>query len=552
MKKGLFLSALVMLTIHGGAEAQQLANPGTSPSNPLAILSVPDTRAIERGLDASTFGNALAARFGTGWQGAELAEVRRSLSTVSESLGIDMQPGAFLTDQVQAFDLYVVEVDGVENYLISARMREPGVGTRIVDRIREEATGASGVSGGFRADTVVERAVPKGRTVYLPAFEIYFANLESGALLYSTNQKVLESALADDGRAMFTSAYFERFGKGLGETEGQPWMLGEVRRLAPLLASVTGISPLALDMALPESAGIRLSMGPDRVELVAFTPQEEIKGDARRYALAAPPPALVSTAQGIPSKALVSFATEHFDGIWFLDSVLGAVDRLPGRTGTAQSVSTALDKSRSDLGFDPRTDFMAALGPGLAIFVSELKPAADPLSPPEKVEATLVAGVRDMTRFTRVVKLLEERLSPPPPAPKGSETPAPPKNPIRTEEFDGVRIRSVAEPPVAWALTDTRFIVGTSPSAVKDALEVISNPSTSLTETADFKAAAAAQDPTQTSVLAFSGRQLADLFTTLPPEWATVVRSAEFVSVATAYRPEGAKTQVTILTSPAK
>jgi len=553
MKKAVLLTGLMSVMMPAMISAQSLAVPGVSPSNPLAILTVPETSIAMKGIEGSAFGRAMLARHAAFWASPQNAAARDQFAATSQTLGIDLTPPRFLVDQVKGFDLYVVEIDSFQNYVLALQMRDPAVADKVLGHITQEAAGASGVSGGFRADTVVERTVTKGRTIYLPAFEMYFADLEGGILVYSTNQKALESALSDDGRAMFTSAYFDRFSKGLPKNETAPWMLGELDRLSPIISSVTGLPDFVTAQILPPSGATQLAAGVDRLEITTFIPQTELKGEPRRYALAAPPASRVAFSDMVPANPLVGYATAHFDGIAFLDAALAMIDSLPGRAGTGEKVNKGLEESRGELGFDPRTDLLATLGPDMAIYLSEFTPAEDPTGMPKAFSGVFVAGVRDEARFTRIVKLLEERLSPPPPTPKSKDEPAPtPVNPIQTEQFQGIAIRSVASPPVSWALTSDRFYVGTSTVAIKEAIDVAADPAKAQTSTDSWKVASAVQDASRTSVLGASGSRFASLFPTLPAEWQAVLTAAEYVSVSTTYRTEGKKQQLVVLTAPAK
>jgi hypothetical protein len=253
----------------------------------------------------------------------------------------------------------------------------------------------------------------------------------------------------------------------------------------------------------------------------------------------------------VPATAKIAYATSYFDGIHAFDSILKLIDRVPGRAGTARTVTTALEASRSELGFDPKTDFLAGLGPEMAIYVTSLKTGAEGLSAPKEVEGAFVAQVRDHARFSRIVRLLEERISPPPP-PRQPNAPAEPApNPITSEEVGDVTIRSVAVPPMAWALSNDRFYVGTSPSAVREALGLATSAEGNITTTNDWRGASAAQEAARTSVFVADGTRLLDLFQDISAEWKAVAAGMEYLSVATIYRPEGRKQQLVILTSPA-
>lgn len=532
MKRALIASSLVCLALAANTHAQRLAVPGVSPSNPLTIVSCPDVAEMMDSLKRSAVGRDVLASRKAAWAAESNANAREILRTIGQELELPLDDLGRLGEVIVGFDYYIVEQNKVENYVLAVAFQNRGPVTRLLDRLKDEADLASGVSGGFPADTVIERTLPNGRMVLLPAFEVYLAELDGNRLLLSSNQAALESAVEDGGRALFTSAYFDRFSKGVARFSHELWVFGETGRAAPAISTITGIPALVTSSFLPEASIILVGANKEGIEVASFIPGQDLKGEQRRYALAAPPPGPLPAAGYAPANSLTSYTTNHFDGITYLDNILTFIDGLPGMTGTKQNVTTRLDRSRTELGFDPRTDFLANLGPEMTAFVQALEPGENPFGLPKSASAGMVTWVKDPERFSRILRLLEDQISPPAPTAKDANSPAPtPINPVSTEQFEGFTIKSVKNPPMAWSYGEGRFFLTTGPEVLKSSISAM-------------KAQPTAGAGTQSSVLRIAGQEITRIL-----GGADALGNAKELSVTTSYRREGLRRDARLISN---
>jgi hypothetical protein len=526
--------------------ASNLAVPGHTPANPVAILSVPKTKVALKNLTASQFGAHLVAQREAAFQQSE--GLRARFAEISTTLGAEVTPSSLLTDQVQGIDFYAVDIDQLPVYVTAIRFNQPGVTGKLIDQLKSDANAASGVSGGHPANTTVEKPFDGGRTISFPAFELYLAEIDGVTLLHSTSFDALQSAVKNEGAALLTSAYFTRSEAGLGEARADMWAFGSMERVAPILGAVLGAGDSLLANALPPQGSARFAFEKDHLALHAFTPVDDMPPAQKRHAIAAPPPGKIAALSYVPGNALAAYSTNHFDGISLLEDLLATIDTLPGMDGTANTVNTRLAASRKELGFDPKTDLLGALGPDATIALLSYTAGEQLLAMPKSTDVVYVGWVKEPERFKNVIATLEEFISPPPKPSADKNAPPPtPVNPITTETFEGVTVSSVAKPSLAWAMADGYFLVGSTPHAVKESIRASKSADSSIAANPDLKRAAALAEETLNGMTVIAPDLLAPLLPADAADAAPWLEKSSLLSVTTAFRPTGKRTDAILM-----
>jgi hypothetical protein len=402
------IAAAIMAT---PATAQQLAVPGRSPANPAAVISVPEASETWRKLLASPAGPPIQTLFTKSpWAASEpMAGLRDRLTQTGAQLGFSLLPADLLTNTVNGIDLYAIRNGDEVALVIALSLYDAATANRVLDQLKRESAGATGMSGGHTADRIEEKEQGAKRFLYLPGFSLYLG-AESTTLVISSDREALESAMADQGRAIFTSEFYQRFMAGLEGEPADAWMFGEVDLLTPLLTR--GALPVAGDNRRVTVG--KLVFDNDYIRLTTFVPTDDMELDDQRYALAAPPPGEITSFRLLQPGGMLYYGTNHFDGIAVLDSVVRTVTSIPGSTVTREAVNEQLAGSRTLLGFDVQADLLANLGPGLGISINHMDPAAAKgMAEVGRLDAVVAVEFRDGERFRRVLSIFEEAASTP-------------------------------------------------------------------------------------------------------------------------------------------
>ncbi|CAN5372386.1 hypothetical protein BH09SUM1_BH09SUM1_02070 [soil metagenome] len=550
----------------GLANAQKLAVPGKSPANPVTILSIPDSSAAWTGFAGSPLGRAFIDFYGNAAmaQTADGKAFRDQVATAEKVLGISLKPADLMTQTLSGMDLYVVDDHGASRFALVMAFNDPALPGKILDQLKKDAKSSSGVSGGFTADTVVEKPIADGRSLYMPAFELYFAQ-QGNTLVYSASRDVLESTISNGGEPLFTSEYYTKFTDGIKDEPNDVWMFGEIGRLATLAGAAMPMQEQnAFALFTKTTAAGAVSLKKDHIKVTTFVPVDEMKTIDKRYAMAAPPAGEIPILNYFPKDVLFAYGTNHFDGLAILDSWVDDVSGMPGMENAKQAVDQRLDESSQQLGFDPKNDFLANMGPDLGFVITKFEASGDASWMPKSAGIAFACHIKDPDRFAQVLRTLQEWVAPPPPMTADQKGPAP-KSLVTSEEVDGQTILSVAVPPLAWTLTaDNMFIVSMDSKTVADTMAQAKSTSSSITASSVYTRSGEFMDKNRNSYSIISLAQLADTLGAMAPAPAAddpnaaamakerdaflnVLKSASTVATTSVFRKEGKKQETVVL-----
>lgn len=474
----------------GLAGAQQLAVQGKTPANPILIVSVPDAGKLWTKYSRSPLGQVAERHRKEQAALPEKSVAMNELARIEQQLGMSFAPEDLFGQTITGFDFYVAEAGDGTSLAASIAFVNGDQPNAILDQLKKDAKGARGVSGGYAATQVQEEVSGGTRKLSLPAFNIYLA-AEGNVLFFSQSPEVLESTLSNGGRAIFTSDYFKTFMDGLPTEEGDAWFFGEASQLQTLSPKMTTL-PVG-----QSTAAALLRMETDHIKLSTFVPTAHMEPIARRFALTAPPPGDVGVLQYFPQNPLLAYASNHFDGLIFLEGLLDIADMVPAAAGTGDTLVAAIEESGRSGGPDLKNDLLANIGPDFGFVVSRLGLEAAAIQP--DVELALVCNVKDPDRFATVLEALEQLVG------QG----AAPDSFLR-ETYNDTTIVSPPTMPIAWTLTpESTFLIAMSVQNLKDTLDIGRGASNAFTASSQYQEAAQHLSPNQNDYFTFSvGRML--------------------------------------------
>ena len=560
-------SALLAAALGGAAQAQTLAAPERIPANPTAVLSIPDTQALWAGLaDApitKAVSEAVAAphvKESDNW----LRFVTQS-DQLQKSIGVALWPSELLGKHLVGVDIYVVEnADKSLGMATVVKCVDPETPQRVLDHIKQEATTAKGVAGGYTAETVVEKTISGKRALILPAFSL--ALVADGPLLtWATSETVLVSSMEGKGAAYLNSEAFQAEMQGLSDEKGEIWMQGDLARLAPILRGAGA----SLKQLTAQHGAAKISVAKDAIKISTFAPLTAMEGLDKRYALAAPAPGDVTVLNFFSSDALMVFGSNYFDGLTLLDKATETLSSIPDSPITGHQVEEQVATSRTTMGFDLRNDLLGNLGPDFGMAVEKvILPGQEGGKP--QLAAVVVTKVKNRERFQTVIDHLEAMVAPPPPTPvpNAKGTPAAgPASPLRSESVDGGTLRIFDSPQLeafglkpSYLLSDQDyFLFALSPEGVKNAQARFRGGNDSLVQSPLYKQASAKMETTRNSlvllptakVVAALRGNAATLGSSLTPEQKLemetglkLLESMQSIAVGTIYKREGKKQEI--------
>ncbi len=456
------------------APGQNLAVPGKTPANPDLIVSIPSTPALWGALSATPISGLL------GPMSQPAGGIPAELKALEGEIGLKLDPADFFTETLSGLDIYYLTINEYPGFVANLAFQDALMPGKIIDQLKKDAAGSSGSSAGIGADTIVESSNGRTRILSLPAFEIYLA-ADENVLVWSNLKLGLDSAVSDEGRALFASEFFKRSMDSLSKESGQAWAFGDVTAYQAALASAT---PPVAGTVTPtrSSSAYKLQIGKDFAKLSSFTHQDDMPMAKRRYAMTSPPAGAVPITSYFSSDSLLTIGTNHFDGLAILETSLDTLSSIPNSPVKASQIEENLKASRASLGFDVRNDLLANLGPALGLDIIK----AD-ASNGGTLDLVLVSAVKDVTRFKNVVAALEKLAEGMPAAPKEGEPAAKPGEAAKTtavaerETWEGIEITSysfltglaglggVLSP--AFAITeDNHFVLAISKDTLKSAI----------------------------------------------------------------------------------
>lgn len=459
----------------GMAAASEPAVKGFTPANPTMVLSIPSPNEIHGALSASPFGQAVLAAMADAIKPAP-GTATEQRAALEQSLGISFDIKSLMTETLTGADLYLVEPTAVPAFVINLQFSDSAMPGKILDQVKRDATGATGVSAGISADTVVESAANNARTLYLPAFEI-FLGARGNVLVWSTNRGSLESAFADEGKAIFQSDFMQRTMSQLKPEKAHIWGFGEADDLAMILASR---SSAAAQGASNSSAtgGFTITFEKSRTLVESFKHQDDMPPSLRRYAMTAPPADDINIINYLPESSVMAYANNHFDALAMLEVMEEGLTAGSEPMLKPGELDERLKASRALLGFDPKDDLLANLGPGAGFALTKMETTSS--APLPQIDGVLAVQIKNREKFLNVLKVLDQMATqaaasaapPPRPAPATTATaegqaatPAPSPSPrptpsLQKETIDGAEVTyiQIEGSPLgnlspAWGLT---------------------------------------------------------------------------------------------------
>lgn len=396
------------------ASAHELAVPGYSPANPRAVVSIPNTTEVWRKLEATPLGATLQGLL-AGDSAAEGPTGEAWLEQIEKAgndLGFSLRPADLFVNTISGLDFYALRPDGRRASVTVLAFHEADVPGRILDHLKREVRQTSGSAGGFASDIFEEQEDAGRRLLELPAFSLYLA-AEGNTLVMATEIDALESSAADQGRATFTSDFFRRHNEGVKEEPADIWFFGEPGLVLPVLLRGAINPDLFLADAEEQASTIaRIAITPEAFKVATFVPYQDMEVTRQRFSRAAPPAGPLTVLETFPREGLFYYATNYFDGLEFVDHLLGSITAIPGTNVTKEQVEEQISTTTPLLGFDVQNDLLANLGPEMGILVTRL--GEDETLPFwAQVEAVITVGVRDETRFAQVLEIFEDSATTP-------------------------------------------------------------------------------------------------------------------------------------------
>lgn len=457
-------AALILLGA-GSAEAVDLAVPGRSPANPLAVVSVPSTDAFWPIFSKSPVGKAFVAALAG-------AEKSAAVKSAEEASGLDLSPDSIMTGLISGFDFYTVKVKDAQSAVVAIKFNDPASIEKIISTLKNDTKGAFGVSGGFSADTIEERVEGKVKIVDFPAFQLYFA-AEGSNLIVSTDRPTRDSALKDEGGNLFTSDYFSGFMAPLQNADYNAWLFGDLTSLTPIFLASNG--EILEDAGKSNSAAI-LNVTPTGFKLTQYTPKEELSEAEKLRSAGAQTPGPAKLLASVPGSATTAWVTNNFDGVAVKEDLahalagadVASIEGVPFKS--AKDLETKIEGSKQAVGFDLRRDLLDYIGPDFSL-------VSFPVAEGEH-EFVVTSGTKDATKVTSAIEAMRKKLTPAaPPRAKDDKTPAvKPKPPFAVHEANGVSVntyegKNKSLAGLSYALTeDGKLYVSLSAGAIEAAL----------------------------------------------------------------------------------
>ncbi len=396
---GLLSAALVTF---GKASAAELAVEDKTPSNPDFIMSIPDCEAAWNSFSSSTLGRLIADSLG----GFQLMD-SQDLERVEKELGFTFTVENLFQETIRGFDMYLTSVNDASSFVINIDFKEEGVPDRVLDLIRTEVASARGNMAGVSADTIGFGQEGDRRLLSLPAFEVYLA-AEGSELTWSNYRVTLDSALDNEGEATFNSDYFQRSMGALDAEKTDLWFFGEASQLNYVVYDMLSASteaPIPYEINLFSDTSMATTIGFDESswKMTRFIHQNDMDMASRRYAMTAPPAGEINIYDYFPADSIVSYGTNHFDGLALLEFVLSSLNEQPNLPVSTETIENAIKSSRSTLGFDLKSDILANLGPDLGFSISMVQG----LKGTEPRNAFLFAsGLKNPDRFNSAMEII--------------------------------------------------------------------------------------------------------------------------------------------------
>lgn len=397
----------LLISAAGAAAALQPTSAGYAPTDPSALISIPDMQRFYAGAKSSPLAKRLEEHLASeDFRATEtFRDYRRIVRQTEEESGLTLWPDTLFGELIRGVDIYLVQEENDPEIVFIVKCASGEIPATMIKQIEMNAEESSGVALGYTADTVDNRET-WGFTIYaLPAFDMYMAQ-DKEFLLISSNEKVLVSSLRGLGTEFFQTDFFEQHVTGLGDVTADLWAIGEFGELLPLFSrNLPARAQLALETAA--SSGVMAAeMKPGHIKLTTFVPTDAMDTAAKRIALAAPPPGDITVYNFFDPNGIVFFGTNYFDGEAMLEQGIALASE--GGAGAEQSLNQQLTMLRARLGFDIRTDLLANLGPDLGFSFEGLTiPNQENQLTAPQIDALLAVKVRNNQRFDAILTQLE-------------------------------------------------------------------------------------------------------------------------------------------------
>ncbi|MCC5876873.1 MAG: hypothetical protein JJU11_11695 [Candidatus Sumerlaeia bacterium] len=508
------LALATILPLHD-ASAHELAVPGRSPANPLAILSVPDATSAWEKLSQTPLRSALDDFFTSSPAASDPAfsSWNEQIKAAGEGLGFSLLPDDLFLHTISGFDLYAINPGGIPSIVGVFAFHDGTAPGKILDQLKREARNAGGTSGGYTADTVQERDSNGRKILELPAFSLYFSS-SANILIISSDRSALDSAAADQGRVTFSADFFDRFNAGLEGAPADIWFFGEPLSMLPLaLRGWLNPELFAPDPEIQRSSIARIAIVEDSILMTTFMPHQDMEISQQRLARAAPASSTLPNLGSFHQPGVFHFASNYFDGLAALDTILENLTSVPGVTVDKVEVKNQISGSTTLLGFDLQNDLLANLGPKAALLVTEI--GTDPGRPVwSQAKGALLMGVRDEILFEEVLGIFEESSSAPATATREAVSFI---KEAESEHGDykyfDVNILAELDLVPSYKMTsEGDFLVTTNRSIMEAILAVRAGEKTSLLDLNDYKATLGKLDDTRNILYHLDTPKLLEIF----------------------------------------
>ena len=384
--------------------------------------------------------------------------------------------------------------------------------------------------------------------------------------MYGSHKAMVETAVVDEGSALFASEYYIRHMEGLSDEKYLLWGFSDFQRLTPELRKMfPGSSTTGLGYFGNGSTSFKLSADNARLRLTTYSPLENMSDAERRYALTAPPAGPLRSLNYIDRHSIYSYATNHFDGLSLIEQSVEAFKDVEGLGLSQELVETRLSDSSAVLGFDPKNDLLAILGPELAISIANV--------PQDAVQTgtfggdlLLLVGVKDRAlmeeNLTTFESVLQNNFAPPAnqqpnaaPSPRVVKSERVGETDVRTLDVEALRKNAISP---SWALTpDNLMLITLQKKTLVSALSIASGGSKeSILADSRFDRVAAESGENRHALMmlplsrltslaglsdAFTGPIASDAKRAEAVQLVKILSLINEVVVSTTYRPKGKK-----------
>jgi len=468
----------------------EVANPNFVPADSAYIISVPNTATAWSAWSENGLYGAFKKIQALPEVQEKSADFRKEMSIIESSLGFKLD-GDTLSKIFSTADIYMQapssgsELDAVAilkvadadkaNKLMDLAEKAVAKSAESDDSTSETETSDKSTSAvivtdynGVQIKSFKPDADGKSKFHYARVNDFLVASGDDASLKKAIDRIKANTAAAD---TFAGSEDFKKVDAALASEKGQLYVYGDQAKSNKLSgagqmpAAISGpLQALVDDMAPISYYGASVKIDPKEVSSYSYALLKP--GSENSLLVKNPGDKPLEVATYIPSKTLLGFATSLIDP----QAIAKVITGISSSSSDAEKLSNQVEGMEAGMGFSLKNDLLPALGNQTGFSLSNVEFGG--LIP--SVDATILVGVKDKAKMTKVVNGLE-RLATNALAAKASdsETSAPEFQQVTVEGQTVKYLELPGLPNVApgFVLTDDFLIIGSSKAALEGALK---------------------------------------------------------------------------------